>query len=64
MDFKILKRSKKSKARLGLLKTPHGEVESFAIKLARNDANIVAIRNLIIVARAVAPLRGRTVARG
>lgn len=31
MEFKILKRSKKSKARLGLLKTPHGEVETPAM---------------------------------
>ena len=31
MDFQILKRSKKSKARLGLLKTPHGEVETPAM---------------------------------
>ena len=31
MEFKILKRSKKSKARLGVLKTPHGEVETPAM---------------------------------
>jgi queuine tRNA-ribosyltransferase len=28
LEFKILKRSKKSRARLGILKTPHGEVET------------------------------------
>ncbi|MDO8504577.1 MAG: tRNA guanosine(34) transglycosylase Tgt [Candidatus Liptonbacteria bacterium] len=31
MEFKILKKSKKSKARLGILKTPHGEVETPAM---------------------------------
>ncbi len=31
IDFKILKKSKKSSARLGLLKTPHGEVETPAL---------------------------------
>ena len=28
IDFRVLKRSKKSAARLGILKTPHGEVET------------------------------------
>lgn len=28
IEFKIIKRSKKSRARLGILKTPHGEVET------------------------------------
>src|SRR5262245_53521458 len=28
LEFKILKKSKKSRARLGILKTPHGEVET------------------------------------
>ena len=27
-EFKVLKQSKKSRARLGILKTPHGEVET------------------------------------
>src|SRR3989344_6631766 len=27
-EFKILKRSKKSRARLGVIKTPHGEIET------------------------------------
>lgn len=31
MEFKILKRSKRSKARLGVLRTPHGEVETPAM---------------------------------
>ena len=31
IEFKILKKSKKSEARLGLLKTPHGEVETPAL---------------------------------
>jgi hypothetical protein len=43
---------------------PHGEVEGVALKLARNDANIVAVRNVTLVLRPVAPVRGRTVARG
>ncbi|OGY58959.1 MAG: hypothetical protein A3F24_02050 [Candidatus Colwellbacteria bacterium RIFCSPHIGHO2_12_FULL_44_17] len=28
IDFKVLKQSKKSRARLGILKTPHGEIET------------------------------------
>ena len=28
IEFKILKKSKKSRARLGILKTPHGEIET------------------------------------
>src|SRR3990167_490740 len=31
MEFKIIKKSKKSRARLGILKTPHGEVQTPAI---------------------------------
>ena len=27
-EFKILKRSKKSRARLGVISTPHGEIET------------------------------------
>ncbi|MEK7195633.1 MAG: tRNA-guanine transglycosylase, partial [Patescibacteria group bacterium] len=31
MEFKVIKKSKKSRARLGILKTPHGEVLTPAI---------------------------------
>ena len=31
LEFQILKKSKKSRARLGILKTPHGEVETPAL---------------------------------
>ena len=31
IEFKILKQSKKSRARLGVLKTPHGEVRTPAL---------------------------------
>jgi hypothetical protein len=42
---------------------PQGEVESFAVKLARHDSNLIAVRDISLVARAAAPARGRTVAR-
>lgn len=40
MDFKIIKRSKKSRARLGILKTPHGEVETPAIVPVATQATV------------------------
>ena len=42
---------------------PHGEVESVALKIARYDANIVAVRDISLTLRPVAPVRGRTVTR-
>ena len=40
MEFKILKRSKKSKARLGVIKTAHGEVETPAFVGVATKASI------------------------
>lgn len=40
IDFKILKKSKKSKARLGILKTPNGEVETPALVAVATLANV------------------------
>lgn len=57
IEFKILKQSKRSKARLGVLKTPHGEVEtpSFvpvatlaAVKALRSD-EIAATKTQILI---------------
>jgi len=40
MEFQILKRSKRSRARLGVLKTPHGEVETPALVTVATQASI------------------------
>jgi len=42
-EFKILKRSKKSRARLGVIKTPHGEVETPAFIPVATRATIRSI---------------------
>ncbi len=43
MEFKILKKSKKSRARLGLLKTPHGVVHTPAFVPVATQATIKAL---------------------
>lgn len=43
IEFKILKRSKKSNARLGILKTPHGEIETPAFVPVATQATIKAL---------------------
>ncbi|MCX6702862.1 MAG: tRNA guanosine(34) transglycosylase Tgt [Candidatus Wolfebacteria bacterium] len=43
MEFKILKKSKKSRARLGLLKTPHGVVETPALVVVATQAAVKAL---------------------
>ncbi len=45
IEFKILKKSKKSAARLGVLKTPHGEVETPAIVPVATLAAVKALRS-------------------
>ncbi len=45
IQFKILKKSKKSRARLGILKTPHGEVETPAFVPVATQAAIKALTN-------------------
>jgi queuine tRNA-ribosyltransferase len=45
IEFSVLKRSKKSAARLGILKTPHGEVRTPAIVPVATLAAIKALRN-------------------
>ncbi len=40
IDFQIIKKSKKSKARLGILKTPHGEIETPAFVPVATQATI------------------------
>ena len=42
-DFKILKRSKKSRARLGIISTPHGEIETPAFVPVATRATIRAL---------------------
>lgn len=45
IEFRILKKSKKSAARLGVLKTPHGEVETPAIVPVATLAAVKALRS-------------------
>jgi tRNA-guanine transglycosylase len=45
IEFSILKKSKKSKARFGVLKTPHGEIETPAFVGVATNATIKALRN-------------------
>jgi queuine tRNA-ribosyltransferase/7-cyano-7-deazaguanine tRNA-ribosyltransferase len=45
IEFKILKRSKKSAARLGILKTPHGEVETPSLVPVATLAAVKALRS-------------------
>ncbi|HEY5221243.1 MAG TPA: tRNA guanosine(34) transglycosylase Tgt [Candidatus Paceibacterota bacterium] len=45
IEFKVLKRSKKSAARLGVLKTPHGEVMTPAIVPVATLAAVKALRS-------------------
>ncbi|MDD5032567.1 MAG: tRNA guanosine(34) transglycosylase Tgt [Candidatus Pacebacteria bacterium] len=40
IEFKILKKSKKSRARLGILKTPHGEIETPALVTVATQASV------------------------
>lgn len=58
IEFKVLKQSKKSRARLGVLKTPHGEVQTpalvpvatlAAVKALRSD-EIAATKSQILIA--------------
>ena len=50
IEFEILKKSKRSAARLGILKTPHGEVETPAIVPVATLAAVKALRSDEIVA--------------
>lgn len=43
--FSILRKSKKSRARLGILKTPHGEVETPSLVPVATNATIKALRS-------------------
>lgn len=43
IEFRILKKSKKSRARLGILKTPHGEVETPAFVPVATQAAVKAL---------------------
>jgi queuine tRNA-ribosyltransferase/7-cyano-7-deazaguanine tRNA-ribosyltransferase len=45
IEFSILKKSKKSRARLGILKTPHGEVETPSLVPVATNATIKALRS-------------------
>jgi queuine tRNA-ribosyltransferase/7-cyano-7-deazaguanine tRNA-ribosyltransferase len=45
IEFRILKRSKKSRARLGILKTPHGEIETPAFVPVATNATIKGLRS-------------------
>src|SRR3989344_6120723 len=45
IEFKILKKSKKSRARLGILKTPHGEVQTPAFVPVATQAAVKALTN-------------------
>jgi queuine tRNA-ribosyltransferase/7-cyano-7-deazaguanine tRNA-ribosyltransferase len=45
IEFSILKRSKRSKARLGILKTPHGEVETPSLVPVATNATIKGMRS-------------------
>lgn len=45
IEFKITKKSKKSRARLGILKTPHGEVETPAFVPVATQAAVKALTN-------------------
>lgn len=45
IEFSILKKSKKSRARLGILKTPHGEVETPSFVAVATSATIKALRS-------------------
>jgi queuine tRNA-ribosyltransferase/7-cyano-7-deazaguanine tRNA-ribosyltransferase len=40
LDFKILKKSKKSRARLGVLKTPHGEIQTPTLVAVGTQAGV------------------------
>lgn len=45
IEFKILKKSQKSQARLGLLKTPHGEIETPAFVVVATQASVRTLSN-------------------
>jgi queuine tRNA-ribosyltransferase len=45
INFTILKKSRRSRARLGILRTPHGEVETPAIVPVATNATIKALRS-------------------
>src|SRR3972149_2477845 len=50
IEFKILKKSKKSWARLGILKTPHGEVETPALVPVATQAGVKTLSSDEVVA--------------
>ena len=60
IDFRIIKKSTKSKARIGILKTPHGEIETPALVAVGTQAavrtltseEIIAAKTRIIIANA------------
>jgi len=45
IEFKVIKKSKKSRARLGVLKTPHGEVETPSFVPVATNAAVKALRS-------------------
>ncbi|MBU1091511.1 tRNA-guanine transglycosylase, partial [Patescibacteria group bacterium] len=45
IEFRIIKKSKKSRARLGVLKTPHGEVKTPAFVPVATQAVIKTLTN-------------------
>jgi queuine tRNA-ribosyltransferase/7-cyano-7-deazaguanine tRNA-ribosyltransferase len=45
IEFSILKKSKRSRARLGILKTPHGEVETPSLVPVATNATIKGLRS-------------------
>ena len=45
IEFSIIKKSKRSKARLGILKTPHGEVETPSLVPVATNATIKGMRS-------------------
>lgn len=49
IDFKILKKSKKSNARIGILKTPHGEVETPAFVAVGTQATVKTLSSEEII---------------
>ncbi len=50
LEFSILKKSKKSRARIGVLRTPHGDVETPALVAVATQGTVKALTNDQIVA--------------
>jgi queuine tRNA-ribosyltransferase/7-cyano-7-deazaguanine tRNA-ribosyltransferase len=48
-DFKILKKSKKSRARLGILKTPHGEIQTPTLVAVGTQAGVKTLDSADVV---------------